>query len=160
MAGLHPVIQVLKQQSSPRSSYYYHHVWLEVWCAFSELLCYFSNKGNGTRTFQKVPLLSRQSTEYFPKSLQDHQDVFLPNVRRAFVFFFVSSGFSLGTLPWMPFLPCLLLIVKSWTLTLTEVSEACSALEVVRDELSMHTWSNFGRLAEGTPLFHVFSIFG
>lgn len=32
------VIQVLKQQSSPRPShYYYHHIWLLVWWAFSEM---------------------------------------------------------------------------------------------------------------------------
>ncbi len=42
----------------------------------------------------------------------------------------VSSGFCLGTLPWMPFLPCLFLIVESWTLTFIEASEACSSLEV------------------------------
>ena len=44
--------------------------------------------------------------------------------------FFVSSGFRLGTLPWMPFLPSVFLMVESWTLTLTEASEACSSLDV------------------------------
>ncbi len=57
--------------------------------------------------------------------------IFLPNVRWDFVFFLVSSGFCLGTLPWMPFVPSLFLLVESWTLTLTEASEACSALDVV-----------------------------
>ncbi len=36
-----------------------------------------------------------------------------------------------GTLPCMPFLPSLFLMVESWTLTLTEASEACSSLDVV-----------------------------
>ncbi len=31
---------------------------------------------NGTHTFQKVQLLSHQSTEYLPKSLGDNQDIF------------------------------------------------------------------------------------
>lgn len=48
---------------------------------------------NGTETLQKVQLLSRQSTEYFSKSLSDHEDVCLVNVRRAFGSFMVSSGF-------------------------------------------------------------------
>ncbi len=46
---------------------------------FSEMLCYFYARCNGTHTFQKVKMLSRQSTEYFPKSLGDHQDVFWKN---------------------------------------------------------------------------------
>ena len=33
---------------------------------------------------------------------------FQETVRRAFVFFLVSSGFCLGTLPWVPFLPAFL----------------------------------------------------
>ncbi len=43
----------------------------------------------------------------------------------------VSSGFCLGTLSWMPFLPSLFLIVESQTLTLIEASEVCSSLNVV-----------------------------
>ncbi len=47
------------------------------------------------------------------------------------MFFLLSSGFGLGTLPCRPFLPSLFLMVESWTLTLTEASEACSSLDVV-----------------------------
>ncbi len=124
------VIQVLKLQSSPRSSHYHHHVWRLVWCSFYEM-CWFYARWNGTHTFQKVTLLSHQSTEYLAKSLGDNQDIF---VRRAFVFFLVSSDFYLSTLPWMLFLPSLFLIVESWTLNLIEVqfsSEVCSSLDVV-----------------------------
>ena len=106
------------------------------------------------RTFQKVPLFSPSSTEYFPNSLWITKIFFLANVRRASVFFLVSSGFRLGTLPWMPFLPSLFLIVESWTLTLTEASEAFSALEVVLDELLIHSWSNSGRPASPGKVHH------
>ncbi len=56
---------------------------------------------------------------------------FLAKLRWAFMFFLLSSGFRLGTLPCRPFLPSLFLMVESWTLTLTEASEACSSLDVV-----------------------------
>ncbi len=125
------VFQVLKQQNSPRPSHYHHHILLLVWCSFSEMLCYFYTRCNGKHTFQNVQLLSRQSTEYFPKSLGDHQDVFWQNWDEPFMFFLLSSGFRLGTLPCRPFLPSLFLMVESWTLTLTEASEACSSLDVV-----------------------------
>lgn len=42
-----------------------------------------------------------------------------------------SSGFYLGTLPSMQFLPSLVLIVESWTLTLTEPSDAFTSLDLV-----------------------------
>ncbi len=63
---------------------------------------------------------------------------FLANVRWAFVLFL---GFCLGTLPWMPFLPSLFLIVESWTLTLIEASEDCSSLNVVLGSF-MTSWIN------------------
>ncbi len=46
-----------------------HHVWLLVWCSFYEILCWFYARYNGTHTFQKLQLLSLQSTEYLPKVL-------------------------------------------------------------------------------------------
>ncbi len=151
------VVQVLKLQSSLRSSHY-HHVWLLVWCSFYEILCWFYTRCNGTHTFQKVQLLSHQSTEYLPKSLGDNQDIFLANVRRAFVFFLVSSGFCLRTLPWMPFLPSLFLIVE--TLTLIEASEACSSLDVVLGSF-MTSWMSrhcaLGVIFVGRPLLGRFT---
>lgn len=53
--------------------------------------------------------------------------MFLTNVRPAFVFPWSAAAFLLE-LPLRPFLPSLFLIVESYTLTLTEASEACSAL--------------------------------
>ena len=43
------------------------------------MLCYLYARCNRTHIVQKVQVLSRQSTEYFPKSLGDHQDVFWQN---------------------------------------------------------------------------------
>ncbi|MEQ2252375.1 hypothetical protein ILYODFUR_021168 [Ilyodon furcidens] len=68
---------------------------------------YFNSRYNTTITSQTCPLLSHQSTEYFLRTLEDHQDVFWENVRRAFVSFWVSSGSCLGTFPWRPFFPSL-----------------------------------------------------
>ncbi len=86
-------------------------------------------------------------------------------MRRAFVFFLVSNGFCLGTLPWMPFLPSLFLIVESWTLTLIEASEACSSLDVVLgsfmtslDESSLCSWSNFGWPATPGTVHHCYKL--
>ncbi len=70
------VVQFLKLQSSPRPSHYHHHVWLLVWRSFYEMLCWFYARCNRTHTFQKVQLLSHQSTEYLPKSLGDNQYIF------------------------------------------------------------------------------------
>ncbi len=122
------------------------------------MLCWFYARCNGTHTFQKVQLLSHQSTECLPKIIGDNQDIFLANVRRAFVFFLVSSGFCLETLPWMPFLPSLFLIVESWTVTLIEASECfrcCSGFFYdLLDESSLRSWRNFGRPATPGKVHH------
>lgn len=81
--------------------------------------------------------------------------IFLANVRWAFVYFLVSSGFCLGTLPWMPFFPSLFLIVESWTMTLIETNEACSSLDVVLGSF-MTSWMSrrcaLGVILVGRPL--------
>ncbi len=86
--------------------------------------------------------------------------IFLASVRQAFVFFLVNSGFYLGTLPWMPFLPSLFLIVESWTLTLIEASEACSSLDVVLGSF-MTSWMSrrcaLGVILVGRPLLGRFT---
>uniref|UniRef100_A0A672LZE6 TNF superfamily member 13 n=1 Tax=Sinocyclocheilus grahami TaxID=75366 RepID=A0A672LZE6_SINGR len=40
------------------------------------MLCWFYARCNGTHTFQKVQLLSHESTECLPKSLGNNQDIF------------------------------------------------------------------------------------
>ncbi len=86
--------------------------------------------------------------------------IFLANVRRAFVFFLVSNGFCLETLPWMPFLPSLFLIVESWTLTLSEDLQffrCCSGFFYdLLDESSLRSWSNFGRTATPGKVHHFY----
>ncbi len=124
----------------------------ECWCSFYEMLCWFYARFNGTHTFQNVKLLFHRSTEYLHKSLGDNQYIFVANVRRAFLYFLVSNGFWLGNLPWIPFLPSLFLIVESWTLTLTEASEACSSGFFY--ESSLRSWSNFGRPASPGKVHH------
>lgn len=44
-----------------------------------------------------------------------------------FVFLLVSCGLRLATLPWMPFLRSVIIIVKLWKLTLTETNETSSS---------------------------------
>lgn len=58
------------------------------------------------------------SPQIFPK-------VFEEKMRRALMFFLLSNGFCLGTLPCRPFL------VESWPLTSTEANEAWSSLDIV-----------------------------
>ncbi len=59
-----------------------------------------------------------------------------------------------------PFLPCIFLIVESWTLILIEASEACSSLDVVLGSFMTSwmsrrcTWSNFGRPATPGKIHH------
>ena len=125
------VFQVLKQQNSPRPSHYHHHILLLVWCSFSEMLCYFYGRCNGTHTFQKSLTFVSSVHRVFSQKSWGSSRCFLAKLRRAFMFFLLSSGFRLGTLPCRPFLPSLFLMVESWTLTLTEASEACSSLDVV-----------------------------
>ncbi len=148
------VVQVLKLQSSPRPSHYHHHVWLLVWCSFYEMLCCFDAKCNGTHTFQKVKLLSHQSTEYLPKSLGDNQDIF-GKCETSLCVLFGQQWLLPWTLPWMPFLPSFFLIVESWTLTLIEASEACSSLDVVLGSF-MTSWMSrrcaLGVILVGRPL--------
>ncbi len=115
------VIQILKMHSSPRPLHYHYHVWLLVWCAFYEMLCWFYARCNGTHTFQKVKVLSHQSTEYLPKILGIIK-IFLGKCETSLCVVFAQQWL----LPWMVFLPSLFLIVESWTLTLIEASEACS----------------------------------
>ncbi len=157
----HPGPEAAKQ---PQTSHYHHHVWLLVWCSFYEMLCWLYARCNGTCTLQKVQLLSQQSTEYLPKSLGDNQDIFWQMWDEPLFFFWfflvIFSGFCLGTLPWMQFLPSLFLIVESWTLTLIEASEACSSLDVVLGSF-MTSWMScrcaLGVILVGQPLLGRFT---
>ncbi len=91
----------------------------------------FYARCNGTHTFQKVQLLSHQSTEYLSKSLGDNQDIFWQMLDKPLCSFWSAVAFALELSHGCRFLPSLFLIAESWTLTLIEASEACSSLDVV-----------------------------
>ncbi len=60
------------------------------------MLCWFYARCNGTQTFQKVKLLSHQSTEYLPKSLGDNQDIFWQMWDEPLCYFWSAVAFALG----------------------------------------------------------------
>ncbi len=70
------------------------------------MLCWFYARSNGTHTFQKVQLLSHQSTEYLGII-----KIFFGKCETSLCVVF--DGFCLGGLPRMLFLPSLFLIVES-----------------------------------------------
>ena len=104
------------------------------------MLCYFYARCNGPHTFQKVQLLSHQSTEYCSKSLGE---MFVGKCEMSLCVVFCQQWFWPWTLPWMPLLPSVCLMVESWTLTLTEASEACSSLDVLLGS-SVTSWMSRG----------------
>ncbi len=149
------VFQILKLQSSPRSSHYHHHIWLLVWCSFYEMLCWFYARCNGTHAFQKVLSQLPNFCLISPQNIR-------PKVLGIIKIFFGKCETSLCVLfgqqwllPWNSpmdaVLPSLFLIVKSWTLTLIEASEACRYLDGC--VVIALAW-------EGSPLFQIFSICG
>ncbi len=141
------VVQVLKLQSSPRPSHYHHHVWLLVWCSFYEMLCWFYARCNGTRTFQKVKLLSCQSIEYLPKSLGDNQDNFWQMWDKPLCSFWSAMAFALELSHGCHFCPVsfLLLNHEHWGL---QFFTCCSGFFYdLLDESLLRSWSNFGRPA-------------
>ncbi len=126
------------------------------------MLCWFYARCNRTHTFQKVQLLSHQSTEYLPKSLGDNQDIFLANVRRAFVFFLVSNGFCLGlelshgcvfaqSLSY-----CWIMNTDlNWGKWGLQFFRCCSGFFYdLLDESTLHSWSKFSRPATPGKVHH------
>ncbi len=127
---------------------------------FSEMLCYFYTRWMGHTPSKSSTFVSSVHRVFSQKSWGSWR-CFLAKLRWAFMFFLLGSGFGLGTLPCRPFLPSLFLMVESWTLTLTEESEACSSLDVVvgffcdlLDESSLRSWGNFGRPATPGKVHH------
>ncbi len=106
------VIQVLKLQNSPD-----HHTtttmfdcWYDV--LFMKCCVGFTPDVTGHTPSKNLNFCCISPQNICPKVLGIIK-IFLGNVRQAFVFFLVSNGFCLRTLPWMPFLPSLFLIVES-----------------------------------------------
>ncbi len=132
--------------------------WYDV--LFMKCCVWFYVSCNGTRTFQKVQLLSHQSTEHLPKSLGDNQDIIWQMWDEPLCSFWSAVAFALELIPWMLFLSSLFLIVESWTLTLSEASEACSSLDVVLGSF-MTSWMShrcaLGDILVGRPLLGRFN---
>ncbi len=154
------VTQVLKLQSSPRPSHYLHHVWLLVWCSFYEMLCWFYARCNGTHTFQKVQLLSHQSTEYLPKSLGDHQDIFWQMWNEPLCSFWSAVAFALelshGCLFAQSLSYCWIMNTDlNWGYWGLQFFRCCSGFFYdLLDESSLCSWSNFGRPATPGKVHH------
>ncbi len=71
----------------------------------------------------------------------------------------ISSGFCLGNLPWMTFLPSLFLIVESWTLNWSkwglQFFRCCSGFFYnLLDESSLCSWIHFGKPATPGKVHH------
>ncbi len=132
--------------------------WYDV--LFHEILYWFYARCNGTHTFQKVQLLSHQSTEYLPKSLGDNQYIFWQMWDKPLCSFWSAMAFALEHSHGCRFFPSLFLIAESWTLTLIEASEACSSLDVVLGSL-MTSWMcrhcALGVILVGRPLLGRFT---
>ncbi len=156
------VVQVRKLQSSLRPSHYHHHVWLLVWCSFYEMLCWFYARCNGTHTFQKVQLLSHQSTEYLPKILVDNQYVFWQMWDNLCVLFGQQ-----WLLPWTSPMDAVFAQSLSycWIMN-TDLNWGKWGLQFFRccsgffydllDESSLRSWSNFGRPATPGKVHHCY----
>ncbi len=91
------------------------------------MLCWFYSRCNGTHAFQKLQLLSHQSTEYLPKSLGDNQDIVWQMWDEPLCYLWSAVAFALEFSHGCRFSPSLFLIVELWTQTLIEASEACSS---------------------------------
>ncbi len=123
------------------------------------MLCWFYTRCNGKHTFQKVQLLSHQSTEYLPKSLGNNQDNFMANVRRAFVYFLSAVAFALE-LSHAVFAQS---VSNCWIMN-TDLNLDKWGLQFFRccseffydllDESSLCSWSNFGRPATPGKVHH------
>ncbi len=111
-----------------------HHTTTTIFYCWYDVLflkcCYFYARCKDTHLPKSSTFVSSVH-RVFSQKYWGSSRCFLAKLRWAFMFFLLSSGFRLGTLPCRPFLPSLFLMVESWTLTLTEASEACSSLDVV-----------------------------
>ncbi len=105
-----------------------HHTTTTIfycWYSFSEMLCYFYTRCDTISKKFNFYLVSLQSI--FPKVLGIIK-MFSGKTETILCAFCSAAVFVLET---GPFLPSLFLTVESWTLTLTDSSEACSSLDVV-----------------------------
>ncbi len=163
----HPVPEAAKQ---PQTITLPPPCWLLVWCSFYEMLCWFYARCNGTHTFQTVQLCHISPQNICPKVLG------------IIKIFFVKCETSLCVLfgeqwllPWNSPMDAVFAQSLSYCWIMNtdlnwgkwgrQFFRCCSGFFYdLLDELSLCSWSNFGRPAthswEGSPLFHIFSICG
>ncbi len=125
------------------------------------MLCWFYARCNGTLTFQKVQILSHQSTKYLPKSLGDYQDIFWQMWGLCVVF-----GHQ-WLLPWkspmdvifaQSFSSCWIMKTDlNWGQWGLQFFRCCSGLVYdLLDESSLCSWSNFGRPVAPGKVHHCY----
>ncbi len=113
------------------------------------MLCWFNAR---FKTFQKVQLLSHQSTEYLPKSLGDNQDILWQMWDEPLCSFWLAMAFAMELSHGCRFCPWSLSYY--WIMN-TDLNWGKWGLQFFRcssgffydllDELSLRSWSNFGR---------------
>ncbi len=111
-------------------------------------------------TFQKVKLLSHQSTEYLPKSLWDNQDIFWQMWDEPLCSFWSAVAFALELSHECHFCPVSFLLLNheqdlNWGKWGLQFFRCCSGFFYdLLDESSLRSWSNFGRLATPGKVHH------
>ncbi len=119
---------------------------------------------NRTHTFQKVQLLSHQSTKYLPKSLGDNQDIFGKCETSLCVLFGQQ-----WLLPWNSSMDAVFAQSLSyWWIMNTDLNWGKCGLQFFRccsgffydllDESSLRSWSNFGRTATPGKVHHCYKL--
>ncbi len=117
-------------------------------------------------TFQKVHILSYQSTEYLPESLGDNQDIFWQMWDEPFCSFWSAMAFALE-LSYVVFAQylsyCWIMNTDlNWGKWGLQFFRCCSGVFYdLLDESSLRSWSNFGRPATPEKVHHCskFSLF-
>lgn len=107
-----------RKHSRTKASHNRHHVWLSVWCLFSEKALHFLPDLKG----QVFHFSLSSSENIFSKSFggEGSSICFLANVKE--ICFRFSKKNDTETLSLRPLLPSLFLIVRSCTLTLIEIA--------------------------------------
>ncbi len=105
------VVQVLKLQSSPRPSHY--HTMFDCWydVLFMKCCVGFTPDVTGHTPSKKFNFCLISPQNICPKVLGIIK-IFFGKCETSLCVLLVSSGFCLGTLPWMPFLPSLFLLLN------------------------------------------------
>ncbi len=142
------VVQVVKLQSRLRPSHYHHHVWLLYDVLFMKCCVGFTSDVTGHTPSKKFTFCLISPHDICPKILGIIK-IFFSKCETSLCVraFLVSSGFCLGTLPWMPY-SLILNTELNWGKWSLPFFRCYSGFFFdLLDELSLCYWSNFGRPA-------------